>query len=175
MDLASLRRRCERRLRSLELPVPFDAHAFSADLASRRGRPIYLHPIASRDGPWGLWVATPSADFIFFEEATSPLHQQHIILHELSHLVCDHTPLPVTDPALHELLLPNLAPGAIQRVLRRVAYSNEDEREAELLASLILGQTAHGPVPVAIRTDPYSAAAVTRLIAMLPDELGERP
>ncbi|MCL5108048.1 MAG: hypothetical protein M1401_04135 [Chloroflexi bacterium] len=150
MDLKQHRKRCEARLRGLTLLVPFDVRSFCRSLAAQRGRPLLLHPLASQAGPCGLWVAGPTADYIFYEEETSPLHQDHIILHEASHLLCGHHPAPVSETEFSGLLFPNLAPKTVKAVLARAGYSLEDEREAELLASLILeragaGRPANGP------------------------------
>src|SRR5688500_4507371 len=99
-----LRARCEARLRALDLPAPFSAQAFCDRLAARRGRPILLQPIANQAGSWGLWVATPTADYIFYEQETSPLHQEHIILHEACHILCVHHSTPIAEAELPRLL-----------------------------------------------------------------------
>ena len=138
MNLKALRRRCQERLREIELPMPFDASSFCETLAARRGRPILLLPVPAKEGPFGLWIATAEADYIFFERDTSRWHQEHIILHEVCHLLWDHDRSHVSDDEVIQMLLPSLAPQMVQRVLRRSAYSREDEREAELLATLIL-------------------------------------
>lgn len=144
MDLKQLRQRCEARLRALDLPVPFDVRSFCGALAARRGRAILLHPIAGGVGPFGLWVAAPSADFIFYQQETSPLHREHIILHEVCHLLCDHHPAPVLEAEFAQLLLPDLDLETVRRVLQRSGYSSDEEREAELLASLIFERTSAG-------------------------------
>ena len=145
MDLRTLRKRCEARLRQLDLPNPFDVQSFCERLAARRGRPILLYPARSESGPYGLWVAGPSLDVVFYEEETSALHQDHIILHELCHILCGHQPVPLSDAELARLLCPHLDPATVQQVLNRASYSTDEEREAELLASLILRQTVGGP------------------------------
>jgi hypothetical protein len=120
------------------MPVPFDAHELCAMVAARRGRPIRLVPMDGLTGVCGLWVATASTDLIFYERVTTPPHQEHIILHELSHVLCDHQR--AASAALGsqvEELLPNLDPEMVHRVLGRAGYTSEEEREAELLASLI--------------------------------------
>lgn len=141
MNQSALRRRCEERLRELDLPVPFDARAFCSAIAAQRGRPILLEAITTRAGPFGLWAATPDTDYIFYEFETSAWHQDHIILHEACHLLCGHDPIPVTAEQFARLMLPDLDPEMVRRVLMRSAYSRDDEREAELLASLILERT----------------------------------
>jgi hypothetical protein len=138
VNLKALRRRCQERLLEIDLPVPFDASSFCDALAARRGRPILLLPVPAKEGPFGLWIATAEADYIFFERDTSRWHQEHIILHEVCHLLWDHDRSHVSDDEVIQMLLPSLAPQMVQRVLQRSAYSREDEREAELLATLIL-------------------------------------
>ena len=169
MDMAALRRRCEARLRELDLPVPLDVHAFCRTLGVRRGRPIELRAVAGRVGPSGVWVAGPSTDLIFYEQEAGPLHQQHIILHELAHLLCGHPPVPVSEAGLAQLLFPHVTPESVESVLRRGAYSAEEEREAELLASLILEKTAIGRPTSGQRVGPddEAAALLRRLQASL--------
>ncbi|MGW0589621.1 MAB_1171c family putative transporter [Streptosporangium sp. NPDC002607] len=133
-----LRRRCDEILSELPLPMPFDAGKLCDTVARRRSRTIRLEPMRSRRGVMGLWVAVDGADLIFYEQVTTPPHQEHIILHELSHLLCGHD---VTDLSAAEqvrLLMPNLDSGMVHRVLSRGSYSGVEEREAELLASLIM-------------------------------------
>jgi hypothetical protein len=132
-----LHRRFAALLRDLPMPVPFDARALCEQVAVRRGRPIRLTPVARLTGVCGLWVATETTDLIFYEQETTHPHQEHIILHELSHLLCNHYPasLPLAEQA--QSLLPDLDPEMVQRVLGRAGYSSAEEREAEMLASLI--------------------------------------
>lgn len=167
MDLKQLRRRCEARLRELDLPIPFDVRAFCDALARRRGRPILLRPVASGTDCYGLWVATPAEDIVFYEQETSPLHRDHIILHELCHLLAGHRPAPASTAEIARLLLPDLRPELVHCLLQRSSYSSDDEREAELLASLILERsvgTSPAPAPV---LDARTAAALGQLEATL--------
>ena len=57
-------------------------------LGERRGKAIRLvaYPLEA-PGPFGLWLNTPSADYILYQAETTPAHQQHIIAHELGHLL----------------------------------------------------------------------------------------
>ena len=175
MDFRTLRLRCEAQLEALELPVPFSAHAFSSVLAAKRGRPILLRPITSAAGPWGLWVALPTRDLVFFEQATTPLHQQHIIVHELCHLVCDHRAPTIASDEVRQLLFPDLQVETIERVLRRVGYKAEEEQEAEMLASLVLERVSYRSTQPPISGDPLAAEIRGRLIELIPPEEGKRP
>ena len=167
MELGGVRARCEARMRALDLPEPFDAAAFCALLAARRNRPIVLRPFRSPLGPCGLWVAAPDGDVIFYERDTSPLHQQHIVLHEASHLVCGHRPLSLPPSELAELLFPDVHPDRVGRVLRRAVYSREEEWEAEILASLILEQAVRSAPAAAPPRDALTARTLARLEASL--------
>lgn len=131
-----LRRRCLARLRDLPLPAPFDVHELCQRVAARRGRPIRLLPVAGLTGVCGLWIATGTTDLICYERDTTRPHQDHIILHELSHVLCHH--YPVTTPG-HDTsaLFPDLDPAMVRAVLGRAGYAAAEEREAETLASLI--------------------------------------
>lgn len=168
MKLGSLRKRCEARLRDLAIESPFDLDAFCRSLEGRRGRPICLVPIPSLGGPYGLWVASPSADYIFYERDTGASHQQHIILHELSHLLCDHRLVQGAAAAPLHSLFPDLQPEMVRRALARAAYSTDDEREAELLASLIGERLADAAVPH-VETADAKAVTLRRIAAYLGD------
>lgn len=155
MDLRRLRRRCEARLRALTLPTPFDVETFCADLAARRGRSIVLRPIAMTEELTGMWVGGAFIDLIVYERETSPLHQEHFVLHELSHLLCGHqSTVSEADVAKLSLLdRHDVSVGAVQYVLHRSTYTSEEDQEAEILASLIMEHAVHardhGGVPPA--------------------------
>jgi hypothetical protein len=85
-------------------------------------------------------VSTNAGDYIFYESQTSALHQEHIILHEVGHLLCEHPAASVSRDEISELLLPDLDPAMIQRVLGRTCYPVWAEQEAEIIASLILAK-----------------------------------
>jgi hypothetical protein len=139
---AKLRARCEARLAGLFIPHPFDLTTFCAHVGSRRGRPIRLLPMElGANSPSGLWIRGEGTDFIVYEQATTPLHQTHIALHEIGHLLCDHeSAVPPHGEHLGRLF-PTLDPQRVRQTLSRTSYSSEDESEAEMLASLILQQT----------------------------------
>ncbi|MFI5938400.1 hypothetical protein [Actinoplanes sp. NPDC051494] len=152
-----LRRRCERRLAGLVIPAPFDLDAFVAVVAASRDRPLILQPMAGLGGaglgtgtPCGLWISLPDADYVFYDPGTSRLHAEHIVLHELAHMLSGHTTgLDVSGGALARLV-PDLDPRTVERMLGRVSYTTTQEREAEMLASLIRARS--GPGPLAGRT-----------------------
>lgn len=142
-ETARLWERCRRTVEGLELPDPFDAEAFIASLAHERGRPIDLMPVTAQpDLPCGLVVTTDGADWIVYRADTTAVHRQHILLHEAAHLVCGHADATGSaagaGAAAASSLMPHLSADLIRSVLGRTVYSEPEEREAELVASLIL-------------------------------------
>ena len=160
MLLRDLRRQCTSRIRALGLPEAFDLDLLRTELARRRGRPIELIPVSTGLGPRGLWVETDTADYIAYERETSPVHQRHIIAHELAHIACGHRS-GLRREDLARLLLPSLGAETVRGVLGRSIFSADEEREAELFASLVLER--------APTTEPLSVseAAVARFEAFL--------
>jgi hypothetical protein len=133
--------RCRQTVEGLGLPDPFEAEAFITALARERGRPIELIPVSGRPQlPCGLVVTTDRGDLILYCADTTALHRQHILLHEAAHLVCGHCDGPPGGSltAAAGTLMPHLSAELVRGVLGRTVYSEPQEREAELVASLIL-------------------------------------
>ncbi|SCF29264.1 protein of unknown function [Micromonospora purpureochromogenes] len=145
VTLNRLRKRCEQLLTALKVPEPFDIRALCQVLGQRRGRPIHLVPIKlPARTVCGMFVPTGDFDAIFFEQNTSPLHQMLIIGHELGHLIAGHQTTEVLDPEASRMLLPDLDPQLVQRSLGRSNYAAAEEREAEMIGSLLLRRTRRG-------------------------------
>ncbi|MEE1927081.1 toxin [Streptomyces sp. TRM 70351] len=137
--LKRLRRSCERLLTALDVVDSADILALCEHLGQRRGRPVRPAPVDLRNsGVYGLWIATQDADFVLYEAHTSKLHQEHIIAHELAHIICDHHRDDALDDATARLLFPSLEPSTVRGMLGRCGYLDAEEQEAELMASLLL-------------------------------------
>ncbi|MFS8097845.1 ImmA/IrrE family metallo-endopeptidase [Lentzea alba] len=129
-----LRRRARAALRGLTMPEPFSVQALCDEVARVRGRKLFLHPFTEPpvdEMPSGLWVATDVADHVFFEQQTSRFHQEHIICHEIGHMLCGHES---------------------QRAMARTSYTTAQEHEAEMVATLIL-ELARRRTPPATETE----------------------
>ena len=151
-----VRRRCRARLRALILPDPFDLTELCRSVSIGRGRPLHVRGIpgpTSRTRPCGIWIATDDEDWIFVDQQTSPLHRQHIVLHELAHMLCGHAAGELPENDMLGRLFPDLSPAMVRTVLSRTSYQSEPEREAELLASLILARAQAATVPIMPVTD----------------------
>jgi hypothetical protein len=167
--MKTVRQRCERLLSEIEVPEPFDVHAFADAISCRRGRPLRLLAKSSPLGPCGMWLALPDADVVFYETATSRLHREHIIVHELAHLLAAHEPTESLDPALLGSLLPDLDPTVIRQVLARTTYSAVEEQEAEMIASLVLHQATRS---VPAEENDGDGSAETKVVDRLESTLG---
>ncbi len=171
-----VRRRCRARLRELTLPDPFDLTELCRSVSISRSRPLHVRGIpgpASRDRPCGIWIATDDDDWIFVDQQTSPLHRQHIVLHELAHMLCGHAAGDLPENDMLRRLFPDLSPAMVRTVLSRASYQSEPEREAELLASLILARAQPATVPIMAVTDV--SAAETEILRRAGLALGVEP
>lgn len=162
MSARAVRRRCARLVDTLPIPHPFDIELLCRRIAADRGRPIGLRAISMpAGGPCGLCLAAAQQDFIFFERNTSRLHQEHITLHELGHLLSGHTAAASVMPEASRLLMPNLDPAVVSQILQRTHYSEQQEQEAETIASLIL-ERANRWRPTSEWEAPPEAADISR-------------
>lgn len=143
------RRACEALVATLDLPEPFDIEEFCRRLGRQRGKPLMLMPtpMAMGGGLCGLWLGTATRDYVFYEQETSPLHQQHIVFHEVGHILRRHPPRSILGLDIARALAPSVEPGEVQRVLGRDTYTDEHEYEAELIATLILRRIGQSSDP----------------------------
>ncbi|MEU8032769.1 hypothetical protein [Streptomyces sp. NPDC049099] len=139
-----LHQRCMARLEGIDIPHPFSIESFCRHLSAQRQRPLYLHPLRAQEAPegaCGMWLATATDDHVFYERRTAPLHQDHIVLHEIAHMLLEHGAQPSgTDLADHphvRALLPDLDPHLVRRLIGRTNYTRVEELEAEMLATLM--------------------------------------
>jgi hypothetical protein len=150
-ELASRWRACEQRLAELDLPAEPGIAKLVEHLSARRNRPIILMPIAMQGSgphsPYGIWIATAEVDFIAYEANTSQHHQEHIIAHELGHMICCHRGLGQPDANTVSLLFPDLSPDLIRELLRRSSYVDAQEEEAEIMGSLLMANLINGAAP----------------------------
>ncbi len=131
---------CRRRqgdlLAELDLPHVTNIRDLRAEVSRRTGREVILEPQEQAPSVCGACAVTESAVYVFYDPRTSTLHQDHIIAHEFSHLLLGHhesRPLSALAPAL----ITTLDPAVVQMMLGRTKYDEAEERDTELLASLL--------------------------------------
>ncbi|HTJ66711.1 MAG TPA: hypothetical protein VL551_04210 [Actinospica sp.] len=163
------RRECEALVAELDIPEPFDLDELCQRIGAQRHRPIVLMPTAMAFGNLcGLWMATAQADYVFYEENTSRLHQKHIVCHEVGHILREHSSSGTLGSDIARALTAAVQPGDVQRVLGRDTYNDDQEFEAELIATLIMrrvSRTQAAHVPTAV--NPSAAKAVARIARSL--------
>ena len=143
--------RFEELARLVPIPYPWDTTEYVARVAEYRGRTITLCPIdpGSLSGTGcgtgsGLWIERAETDVIMYG-ADTVWHADHIIAHELGHMLLEHsTATPDTARGVEDLplttLMPSLTLDSIRNVLRRQDYGNDLERAAETFADMVMVQ-----------------------------------
>lgn len=111
----------------------FTLENFADWLSRRRGRTIEFWPLLSKFGHkenlMGFWAVICGVDCIAYLENTLPIHQLHIQLHELAHLLLGHSTAEFQ--GWEDL---QQWPEGIRMRLGNIERSSQDEWEAETLA-----------------------------------------
>src|SRR3954469_13332158 len=142
MTLRQVRRRCEQLARGIRVCDPFDIQIFIDQISADRGRPMYLMPFELPPGaPCGLCVSTDAADYVVVTSAATGAQRDHIVLHEVAHLLLEHRLHVIDEADGSRQLFRHLDPSVIRAMFARTNYTTVEEQEAETLASL-LGQRA---------------------------------
>ncbi|WP_202869178.1 hypothetical protein [Kribbella antibiotica] len=96
--------------------------ALCEELGGVLGRPITLMEWElPADGPFGVLISRDDEDVIVYQATTTKAHQAHIVLHEVGHLIA--------------FAFDGRRPSG-----EHSCYSDEDERDAEVIASTIMDQ-----------------------------------
>ncbi|MFF0740541.1 hypothetical protein ACFYVL_09075 [Streptomyces sp. NPDC004111] len=149
-------RRKTSHLERLDLPNVTCVRDLVDEVSRRIGRKVELVPVERAPGaaPLACGKAEIGATFVTIEydARTSVLHQDHIIAHELCHLLLGHheslSPADLSEnlldgcvggDAVQMMLLGRTVhdEGEVQMVLRRTVYDADEERDTEHLASLL--------------------------------------
>jgi hypothetical protein len=140
--LRSIRSRMQALL--AEIARSYDFSRFTMDgfkgwVEQQRGRRIVWVPWSMPPPTFGAWLAIGDCDYVFYEKDTFAVHQTHIRLHEMAHMLCDHPALEIDLKEAGILLrCADAASSAHESLLLRAAHSSEEiELEAETLTALI--------------------------------------
>lgn len=108
-------------------------------VAAMRELPIVLLacPIPTPEC-YGWWLTSPLCEFIVYERDTFVSHQNHIIFHELAHILLGHQTVALSQEKAHELLSRchslELVASAQGRVYAGIATTLQDTaRDADVL------------------------------------------
>jgi hypothetical protein len=131
----------------LRIPEPFTTRTFVGMVSELIGRRIKVRSFPAQvveafrqsgeSLPYGLMLDTGRGVAIFYRADTGPSHRQHVILHELGHVLCRHVTNPVEERDVRDA-------DVIGTALRRSRYDDEQEQAAELVAYLV--QQRVGPL-----------------------------
>jgi hypothetical protein len=129
------RQRCAQVIRELAVPAPSELGEFRACIERHTDRVLELVPVVmGPNAPSGTWLRTADADYLCYEEQTSPFHQAHIVLSLAAHLLLGDEAGPLVD----RRLVPDLSPQLVRLMLGDTAGSTVTHREAETFAFLAL-------------------------------------
>jgi hypothetical protein len=157
--------------------APFDLERFVATLGAHRQRPIQLIAVDryTAGDICGAWFCMPTRDVIAYEDATTRTRRDHIVLHEVAHMVCDHRGSMFDEDTFFEQFLPGLPKALIRSQLGRSQFDTAEEREAELVATLLVEDITARSRPA--RDDSATAdpnATTARVESVLGTDPGER-
>ncbi|MFJ6705625.1 MULTISPECIES: hypothetical protein [unclassified Streptomyces] len=186
-----LHRLIRRELQDLGVTPPLDVDELCQALSRRRGRPLYLRAAPlPKPGPSGMWAEYDTYDVILYQQETTRLHQDHIILHEVGHILVaenegaaeDTSGEVEIDTSVAEpdeeasavdvegwaTLMPVFGVESIKRVAQRCSYDDGEECSVELVATIILEWSAL----LADSTPPADDPALRRVESALGDRRG---
>lgn len=145
-DVRQTLRRC-RKLLECRGVADTDLTTLVDRVAAYRQRPLQLLGVRMHAShPSGFWLETDAVDIVGYEADTSPTHRQHIIAHELSHILWEHRGPFSVDTGQAALLFPDLDLDLVRSVLgRQAAYPDAQEFEAEIMAWLIVRDRCRPP------------------------------
>jgi hypothetical protein len=153
----SLQSRLNNLLESLEYNFSwFTLEDFIRWVEKYRNRELILIPFNfSSPHKNGAWVSDDEdqIDFVFYQPGPPEFHAVQNILHELSHILCNHIPKEIDketvlylrseltrlrndDEPTDGVSTPSIEKAAVG-LFRSLAYTDEQEAEAETLASII--------------------------------------
>jgi hypothetical protein len=131
--------------RWLAVPVPFELEEFRACVERRIRRAVELVPVEMEPGaPSGTWFRTAGADYLCYEQRTSPFHQAHIVLSLAAHVLLLGD---AAGPCVDLRLVPDVSPQLVRLILGGAACSPVTQLEAETFAFLALDRTLPAGYP----------------------------
>lgn len=135
------------------IPHPWSLAAFVTACEKISGRSILLIPQPLEfwqtsepgDCMTGMLLTLPGKHLLLYRENASIRYQEHQIAHELAHLLFEHDGTGSISDRQIEALFGDLFTGtdAVRKALthNRIGLSNDQERQAEAFADLLLANT----------------------------------
>jgi len=124
--------------------LQYDFRAFSIQglichISKLKGREIITIPWAMPAGVFGAWMSDDEEpkEYIFYRDHAPVIHQVHIQLHELSHLLLGHPTLHINRKMIAAVLDKKNSLPFTDLLRLRSPQQTECETQAEVLAILI--------------------------------------
>lgn len=85
------------------LPQPWSVDELCERLAEQRGRDVVVHPANLPALPFGLWFDDGRRDHIVHRVGVVGYHRDHVVLHEICHMIAGHGTVRQADEELAEM------------------------------------------------------------------------
>jgi hypothetical protein len=157
----------------LGLGYPFDEFSidhFVQHVQHYRNRPILCVPYPFSPGISGAWIYGNQLDFIIYRSNTHRIHQNHVILHEIAHMLLKHPLHPIKDILSPELLEDLQMPMGHLRALEVNRAKDVVEQEAEYFVALVQKQVVRVERMAELTAGGSSISALHPYVAGLPYE-----
>jgi len=127
-----------------QLPVPWSVEELCKRVAEQRRRPLHLHAVDVPALPFGLWFDDGKEDHILYRVGCTGYHRDHIVLHELCHMLAGHNAIHLpTDNG--EIARPDLVHDFIERTTTN-SITDFQEEAAETFATRVLKRVEQTPL-----------------------------
>jgi hypothetical protein len=140
IDISEIARECKNALKKLHLPRNVNLNEFAKHVEDGRGKPMLInYRDMGNSGTSGYWIDALDGDWIFVDDSISAEMQEHVFLHELGHIIFNHSGAACLNSSLAEHF-PDLDFSEVQirQVLQRGSnYTDKQENQAEVMAYLI--------------------------------------
>jgi len=115
-----------------------------ASLERRCRWPVHLVPVIMAPGaPFGICIRTTGADYLYYEQQTSPFHQTHIVLCLAAQLLLGDE----AGGAIDLRLIPDVSPELVQVILGGSDSRPVPDQEAEAFALLAMDRGGGSSCP----------------------------
>ncbi len=117
----------------------FELSHFIRHIEQLKRREIILVPLPLELGLYAVWIPAETAHYVFYNEIAHPVHQTHSILHELAHIILNHSRKSI-NKLLPQALLTQIQPAPLYGRLREAdprLLKDREEQEAEAFVFII--------------------------------------
>lgn len=105
----------------------FELMHFVGHIENCRRKGIHLLPIECDPALFGIWLSGDEVEYIFYNAFVQPIHQVHIVLHEIGHMLLGHEKRPIKN------ILPSdmVAEWKLYGMTGRARYAPTDDAHAD--------------------------------------------